>query len=90
MSCGVGCRGGSDPALPCLWCRLVATVPTGPLAWEAPYAAVGVALPKKNWERENQRQGGRGAVEAGKAAREAWEGGGFESAGRYKWAPKEK
>ena len=29
-----------------LWCRLVATAPSGPLAWEPPYAT-GVALKKK-------------------------------------------
>ena len=29
-----------------LWCRPAATVPTGPLAWEPPYAG-GVALKKK-------------------------------------------
>ena len=46
MSCGVGCRRGSDPALLWLWRRLVATAPIGPLAWEPPYA-VGVALKKK-------------------------------------------
>ena len=39
VSCGVGCRRGSDPALLWLWCRLVATAPIGPLAWEPPYAA---------------------------------------------------
>ena len=39
MSCGVGCRRGSDPALLWLWHRLVATAPIGPLAWEPPYAA---------------------------------------------------
>ena len=39
MSCGVGCRLGSDPALLWLWRRLAATAPIGPLAWEAPYAA---------------------------------------------------
>ena len=39
MSCGVGCRRGSDPALLWLWCRQVATAPIGPLAWESPYAA---------------------------------------------------
>ena len=38
MSCGVGGRSGSDPALLWLWCRLVATAPIGPLAWEPPYA----------------------------------------------------
>ena len=45
MSCGVGCRRGSDPALLWLWCRQVATAPIGPLAWEPPYAA-GWALEK--------------------------------------------
>ena len=39
MSCGVGCRRGSDPALLWLWHRPVATAPTGPLAWEPPYAS---------------------------------------------------
>ena len=42
VSCGVGSRHGSDPALLWLWCRLVAIPPIGPLAWEPPYA-VGVA-----------------------------------------------
>ena len=39
MSCGVGCRRGSDPALLWLWRRPVATAPIRPLAWEPPYAA---------------------------------------------------
>ena len=34
-----------DPTLLWLWCRLVATTPTGPLAWEPPYAT-GAALEK--------------------------------------------
>jgi len=42
VSCGVGCRRGSDPALLWLWRRPVATAPIQPLAWESPYA-VGVA-----------------------------------------------
>ena len=46
MSCDVGHRRGSDPALLWLWCRLVATVLIPPLAWEPPYAA-SVALEKK-------------------------------------------
>jgi len=45
VSCSVGCRCGSDPELLWLWCRLAATTPIGPLAWEPPYAA-GVALEK--------------------------------------------
>jgi len=39
VSCGVGCRCGSDPELLWLWHRLVATAPIQPLAWESPYAA---------------------------------------------------
>ena len=43
MSCGVGRRRGSDPALLWLWHRSVAAAQIGPLAWEPPYAA-GAAL----------------------------------------------
>jgi len=39
VSCGAGCRCGSDPALLWLWRRLAATTPIRPLAWEPPYAA---------------------------------------------------
>ena len=39
MSCGVGCRRGSDPALVWLWRSPVATALSRPLAWEPPYAA---------------------------------------------------
>ena len=46
MSCGVGPRCGSDPALLWLWCRPAATALIGPLAWEPPYA-VGAALKLK-------------------------------------------
>ena len=45
VSCGVGCRRGSDPVLLWLWRRLVATALIRPLAWEPPYA-VGAALEK--------------------------------------------
>ena len=38
VSCGVGCRLGSDPTLLWLWRRPVATAPIQPLAWEPPYA----------------------------------------------------
>ena len=51
MSCGVGHRHGSDPALLWLWCRLVATAPIRPLAWEPPYA-VGAALEKTKKKKE--------------------------------------
>ena len=39
MSCGVGCRCGSDPALLWLWRRPAAEAPTGPPTWEYPHAA---------------------------------------------------
>ena len=39
MSCGVGRRHGSDPALLWLWLRPVATALIRPLAWEPPFAA---------------------------------------------------
>ena len=53
MSCGVGCRRGSDPELLWLWRRPVATAPIQPLAWELTNA-VGVALkrPKKKKKKE--------------------------------------
>ena len=38
MSCGVGCRRGSYPALLWLWRRPVAMAQIRPLAWEPPYA----------------------------------------------------
>ena len=38
MSCGVARRLGLDPELLWLGCRLAATAPIGPLAWEPPYA----------------------------------------------------
>ena len=46
MSCGVGLKRGSDPALLWLWCRPGATALTQPLAWELPYTAR-VALKSK-------------------------------------------
>ena len=39
VSCGVGHRRGSDPALLWLWRRLAATAPIRLLAWAPPYAA---------------------------------------------------
>ena len=46
MSCGVGRRQGSDPALLWLWCRPAATAPIRPLAWK-PLYAVGVTLKRQ-------------------------------------------
>ena len=55
MSCGVGCRRSSDPALLRLWLwhRPSATALIGPLAWEPPYA-VGAALEKTKKKKEYQ------------------------------------
>ena len=47
MNCGVGCRGGSDPELLWLWCRLAAVALIWPLAWELPYATQAPPPPKK-------------------------------------------
>ena len=55
MSCGVGHRRGSDPALLWLWCRLAAVAQIGPLAWEPPYAT-GAALKKKKKRREREKK----------------------------------
>ena len=43
MSCAVGCRHSSVPALLWLWHRPAATALTGSLAWEPPYSE-GTAL----------------------------------------------
>ena len=45
MSCGIGLRRSSDPALLWLWCRLAATAMIQSLAWEPPHA-MDVALKK--------------------------------------------
>ncbi len=56
MSCGVGCRRSSDPALLWLWRRPVATALIRPLAWEPPYAA-GVALEmQKDKKNKNKKK----------------------------------
>ena len=38
VSCGIGCRLGSDPELLRLWCRPAVAGPIRPLALELPYA----------------------------------------------------
>ena len=48
MSCGVGRRCGSDPALLQLWHRPAATAPIRPLAWEPPYVAGAAPEKAKN------------------------------------------
>ena len=47
MSCGVGFRNGSDPALPWMWYRPAAVTPIRPLAWEPPYVMAAALKSKK-------------------------------------------
>ena len=65
MSCGVGHRHSSDPALLWLWHRPAAVAPIRPLAREDPYA-LGVApksnLPQKSLQIVNEGE----SVEKGK------------------------
>ena len=53
VSCGVGCRGGSDPALLWLWCRPAATAPIRLLAWEPPHAS-GTALKRQKAKKKER------------------------------------
>ena len=54
MSCDVGSRCGLDLVLLWLWCRQAATIPTGPLAWEPPYA-MSVALGSTRRQKTNKQ-----------------------------------
>ena len=58
MSCGVGGRCDSDPALPWLWCRLEATAPIGLLAWEPP-CAEGAALKRQKGKMKKKEKHGQ-------------------------------
>ena len=58
MSCDVGCRCSSDPALLGLWHRPAAIAPIRPLAWEPPYAT-GAALKSKKKVKCHQGRNGR-------------------------------
>ena len=57
MSCGVGCRRGSDPELLWLWRRPAATALIRPLAWEPPYV-VGAAqeMAKKQKKQKKEKE----------------------------------
>ena len=61
MSCGVGHRLGLDPVLLWLWCRLVATAPIQPLAWEPAYAA-GVAQEITKRQKKKKKEERKKAV----------------------------
>ena len=54
MSCGVGYRCGSDPALLWLWYRLAAAALIRPLAWEPPHA-MGAALKRRGKKKKGKK-----------------------------------
>ena len=56
MSCGVGRRLGSDPALLWLWCRTVAMALIRLLAWESPYAAGAAQEMEKRQEKKKKEE----------------------------------
>ena len=58
MSCGVGCRRASDPALLWLWCRPSATAPIWPLAWEPSYVE-GTTLKRQKDKKKKKSVGGK-------------------------------
>ena len=55
MSCGVGHRHGSDPALLWLWGRPAAGALIRPLAWELPYA-VDAALKRERKKKKKVKK----------------------------------
>ena len=54
VSCGVGRRCGSDPALLWLWCRPVSAALIRPLAWEPPYAMSATLEKDKKTKKEEE------------------------------------
>ena len=57
MSCGIGCRLGSDPVLLWLWYRPVAMALIRPLTWEPPYAETAAQeKAKKHTQKKDKRQ----------------------------------
>ena len=59
MNCGVGHRGGSDPALLWLWHRPAAIALIRPLAWELPQA-----LKRQDKKKERKKEMTPNATEA--------------------------
>jgi len=57
VSCGAGCRRGSDLALLWLWRRPVAIALIRPLAWEPPYATGAVLKKTKDKKKEKKKLG---------------------------------
>ena len=75
MSCGVGCRRGSDPVLLWLWRRPVATAPIRPLAWEPPHAARAaqeIAKKKKKKTKEKNKKKKRNQIQPNSFESPGW------------------
>ena len=64
VSCGVGRRCSSDPALLWLWCRPAAVAPIQPLAWEFP-CAVGGALKRQKKKKKKKESNSGGSSRGG-------------------------
>ena len=56
MSYGVGHRRGLGPELLWLWRRQAAKAPTGPLAWEPPYAMGAAQEMAKRQKKEKKKE----------------------------------
>ena len=56
VSHGVGLRPDWDPVLLCLWHRPAATAPSGPLAWEPPFAAGGALKKEKRPKKKKKKK----------------------------------
>ena len=63
MSCGVGCRLGSDPTLLWFWRGPGATAPIRPLAWEPPYAAGAAQQMAKDKKKKKKKDSNISIVE---------------------------
>ena len=77
MSCGVGCRRGSDAALLWLWCRPAAAALIGPLAWEPTYATRATLERQKDKSKKQKNEEHQGW--------EKWEGAYGVGEGRMGW-----
>ena len=68
MSCDIGRRHSSDPVSLWLWYRLAAVALIQPLAWDPPYAVVGVGLkrPKKEKKKKKKERAGESRCGAGR------------------------
>ena len=69
MSCGVGCRRGSDLITLWLWHRLAAAAPIQLLAWEPP-CATGEALKRQKRKQEGRKERKKRREEGRKEERE--------------------